>query len=92
MRRALVIGAGGHCRVLLSLLAARGDHEVTGILDLAEPRADEIIMGIPVFDSVTGLEAYRGRVDLDIFLAIGDNEKDGPAGNWPMTLTSRFPA
>jgi len=71
MRQALIIGAGGHCRVLLPLLAARGDHEVTGILDLAEPRAGEIIMGIPVIGSVTGLEAWRAQKPSATFL--GDN-------------------
>ena len=73
MRQALIVGTGGHCRVLLSLLAARGEHEVIGIVDLAEPRAGEVVMGIPVICSSTGLEAFRGRTDLDVFLAIGDN-------------------
>lgn len=73
MRRALIIGTGGHCRVLLSLLAACGKHEVMGIIDLAEPRVDEVIMGVRVIGSVTLLDAFCGCSDLDVFLAIGNN-------------------
>jgi sugar O-acyltransferase (sialic acid O-acetyltransferase NeuD family) len=72
-RQALVLGAGGHCRVLLSLLAACGEQEVLGIVDLTEPRVGEVIMGVPVIGSITCLEAFRRRADLDVFLAIGDN-------------------
>lgn len=73
MRQALIIGAGGHCRALLSLLEACGKHEVVGILDLTEPRAGEVIMGINVIGSIAHLEAFCVRGKLDVFLAIGDN-------------------
>jgi sugar O-acyltransferase (sialic acid O-acetyltransferase NeuD family) len=72
MRQALVIGTGGHCRVLLSLLIACGKHEVMGIIDLAEPRVGELIMGFPVIGSITSLDVYQMRANLDVFLAIGD--------------------
>lgn len=73
-RQAIVIGAGGHCRVLLSLLAACGTHHVLGIVDNSEPIVGEVIMGANVIGSLACLEAFRMRTDLDIFLAIGDNE------------------
>ena len=72
-RQAIIIGAGGHCRVLLSLLAACDKHEVMGIVDLAEPLVGEIIMGIPVIGSITTLQSLQRRTDLDVFLAVGDN-------------------
>lgn len=72
-RQALILGTGGHCRVLLSLLAARGEHEMLGIVDLGELRAGEFIMGVPVIGKTTCLEAFRKHQDLDVFLAIGDN-------------------
>lgn len=73
IRQSLIIGTGGHCRVLLSLLAACSKHEVMGIVDLAEHRVGEVIMGVSVVGSIDCLEAFRGRGDVDVFLAIGDN-------------------
>lgn len=74
MRRALVLGTGGHARVVLSVLAASGSREVLGFLDLGVPHGGELIMGIPVLGNVAGLDNFRGRSDVDVFLAIGDNE------------------
>jgi UDP-N-acetylbacillosamine N-acetyltransferase len=73
-RQAIVIGAGGHCRVLLSLLAACGTHDVLGIADNSEPIVGEVIMGAKVIGSLACLEAFRMCTDTDIFLAIGENE------------------
>ena len=72
-RQALIIGAGGHCRVVVSLLRDLGEHNVLGIVDLAEPRVGEVIMEVPVIGSVTRIGEFRNRADLDVFLAIGDN-------------------
>jgi sugar O-acyltransferase (sialic acid O-acetyltransferase NeuD family) len=74
MRQAVVVGTGGHCRVVLSLLAACGDHEVVGLVDLELQRAGEVIMGVPVIGAADCLEGFRGRTDLDVFLALGANE------------------
>jgi len=72
-RQAIIIGTGGHCRALLSLLTALGKHEMMGIVDLAKPTVGEVIMGVPVIGASNCLEAFHWRVDLDVFLAIGDN-------------------
>jgi sugar O-acyltransferase (sialic acid O-acetyltransferase NeuD family) len=72
-RKAIIIGTGGHSRVLLSLLTAIGKHEMLGIVDFVEPNVDEVIMGVPVIGSIACLEVFRGRKDLDVFLGIGDN-------------------
>lgn len=72
-RKSLIIGAGGHCRVVVSLLVARGDRDALGIIDLAEPRGGESIMGVAIIGSTGRLAEYRGRDDIDVFLAIGDN-------------------
>jgi sugar O-acyltransferase (sialic acid O-acetyltransferase NeuD family) len=72
-RQAIVIGAGGHCRVVLSLLALFDEKEVIGILDLQERLAGEVIMGSPVIGSTSCLETFHNRMNLDVYLAIGDN-------------------
>ena len=71
-RRAIVVGAGGHARVILSLLAAAGTHEVVGVLDTGVPRSGERIMGIPVLGQVDEL-ARVASAGVDVYLAIGEN-------------------
>lgn len=73
MRQALVLGTGGHCRVVLSLLADVGQHHVLEIIELDVLRLGETIMGTPVTATASCLDEFRGRRDMDIFLAIGNN-------------------
>jgi sugar O-acyltransferase (sialic acid O-acetyltransferase NeuD family) len=73
-RKAIIVGAGGHCRVIISLLAMVGDTDVLGIIDLSEFRAEENIMGLAVLGSSAILEKFYGRRDLDLYLAIGENK------------------
>jgi sugar O-acyltransferase (sialic acid O-acetyltransferase NeuD family) len=73
IRQAIIIGTGGHCRAILSVLTALGKHEMMGIVDLAKPSVGEVIMGVPVIGSSNYLEEIHGREDIDVFLAIGDN-------------------
>ena len=73
-RRAIVLGAGGHCRVVLSILKAVDGHELLGIIDLGEPHIGEEIMGVAVIGTTASLETYRNHKDLDLFLCIGDNK------------------
>lgn len=73
MRYAVVLGAGGHCRVVLSILFDCRHHEVLSIVELSSPRPGEVIMGTPVMDSPDYLSTLFGRIDVDVFLAIGNN-------------------
>lgn len=71
-RQAIIIGTGGHCRIILSLLMSLGERGVIGIVDLAERQVGEVIMGIAVTGSSDCLETFRERLDVDVYLAIGD--------------------
>jgi len=73
-RQALIVGTGGHCRVILSVLASCDAHDVVGIVDLGTPRSGEVIMGISEIRSSSWLEEFRGQTNVDVFLAIGNNE------------------
>lgn len=74
MRQAVVLGTGGHCRVILSLLAAGRLHDVMAIIELGSPRPSERIMGALVVSNPDNLLALSGRGDIDVFLAIGNND------------------
>lgn len=77
MRRAILLGAGGHSRVVLSILAEVGAHSSIGVIDINKTHLDvknscELIMGVPVL-SLDALKKFIGCNDVDVFLAIGNS-------------------
>jgi UDP-perosamine 4-acetyltransferase len=92
MRKAILIGAGGHSKVVLSILADVGSHSIVGVIDinqslLVSENCCELIMGIPVL-SMKALNKFIGQKDLDVFLAIGDCRVR--AQWWEKMLNMRF--
>jgi len=75
MSEALVLGAGGQCRVILSILKTFDDYYISGILDLTGHDRAEKIMGVPIIDDVDNLLKYYKRGIENIFIAIGDNKE-----------------
>jgi UDP-N-acetylbacillosamine N-acetyltransferase len=73
MRQAVILGTGGHCRVVLSVLKDVGSHHILDILELAELRPSETILDYPVNSTVSSLSSFCTQPFVDIFLAIGDN-------------------
>ena len=74
MRKAIIIGSGGHCRVVLSILNSLNTSRAIKIIDLGSPEQGETIMGIDVvafYDAL--IDEYIGVEYLDFFLAIGDS-------------------
>jgi sugar O-acyltransferase (sialic acid O-acetyltransferase NeuD family) len=71
-KQAIVIGAGGNSRVILSILKTLNTHNILGILDLRDNNSGEIILGIPVIGSIDNIKDFD-KNSHEIFLAIGDN-------------------
>lgn len=74
MRSSIILGTGGHCRVIVSLLAANNVASSIGIVDLATHVSNERILNIPVIGSIGFLDEVPDRSQIDIYLAIGDNK------------------
>lgn len=74
MRKALILGTGGHCRVVLSMLMARKSHVIGAVVELDTPRVGEVIMGVSVIPLPTMLSDFSAKDDVDVFLAIGNND------------------
>ncbi|RMF77121.1 MAG: acetyltransferase [Planctomycetota bacterium] len=72
--RILILGAGGHGRVVLDILLHGGDREVVGFLDNNAEIHGRRVDGVPVLGGIDSLEkiAVRERVD-GVIIAIGDN-------------------
>jgi len=69
----VVLGAGGHGRVVLDILAAAGERQVIGFLDNNPALAGRRIDGLPVLGDVGLLAKLRAEATLGAIVAIGDN-------------------
>jgi sugar O-acyltransferase (sialic acid O-acetyltransferase NeuD family) len=73
-QRVLILGAGGHGRVVLDILQQAGRHEVAGFLDNNAAMHGRRIDGVPVLGPIDA--AARLAVECDAgaaVIAIGDN-------------------
>lgn len=68
--RVIVLGAGGHAKVVIELLRASG-HEVFGVLD-ADP-TPRTVVGARVIGDDSRLESLKADGVAAAFIAIGDN-------------------
>jgi UDP-perosamine 4-acetyltransferase len=69
----VVIGAGGHGRVVLDVLLTSGAHRVAGILDADPALHGSNIYGIPVLGPANLLSKLRQQRVRGAIVAIGDN-------------------
>ena len=73
-RRVLILGAGGHGRVVLDILLQAGEHQVVAFLDNNADIHGRRVDGIPVLGSVDELAALAPQHGCDgVVVAIGDN-------------------
>jgi sugar O-acyltransferase (sialic acid O-acetyltransferase NeuD family) len=72
--RVLVLGAGGHGRVVLDILLQTGRHEVAGFLDNNAEIHGRRIDGIPVLGALDDLARIAAESGVGgVIVAIGDN-------------------
>lgn len=73
-RRLLIIGAGGHGRVVLDILVQARVHSVVGFVDNNADIHGRRVDGFPVLGAVGDLACLRNRHEADAaIVAIGDN-------------------
>lgn len=66
----LLIGAGGHCKVILDLLLESKEYEVVGLIDLKE-RCRENVFGIPVVGTDSDLPKFFKKGIKHCFISVG---------------------
>jgi len=71
----LVIGAGGHCRSVMSVILAENKWQPIGIIDAGNPRENESILGVPVLAGLDSLLSGDNFGAKYIVVAIGDNSE-----------------
>jgi sugar O-acyltransferase (sialic acid O-acetyltransferase NeuD family) len=77
IKRCLILGTGGHCRSLLSIVQETLDVQycVEGIIDTQPFREGELILGVPVIGSTDDLQSYFKEGISNLFIALGDNSQ-----------------
>ncbi|HYE19562.1 MAG TPA: acetyltransferase [Tepidisphaeraceae bacterium] len=69
----IIVGAGGHGRVVLDILRAAGDHKVIGFLDADEGLHGTTVAGIKVLGHLNVLPKLKAKGLKGAFVGIGDN-------------------
>ena len=71
--RLLIIGAGGHARVVISIARRMGTWDLIGVLAREAPTAYEQIDGVPLIGPYADAARLHGEGVTQAALAIGDN-------------------
>ena len=73
MRSAIVIGTGGHSRVIFSILKRCKTHEIKVFVDLNVDSIDDHMMGVPTCGNKDFARYIDKNDPPDFYLAIGNN-------------------
>jgi UDP-perosamine 4-acetyltransferase len=68
----VIVGAGGHGKVVLEILRAAGRHEPVGFVDSAPALAGKMVAGLPVLGPGNVLPKLRQQNIRGAIIAIGD--------------------
>lgn len=69
-RKLLLIGGGGHCKVILDLLSESKEYEAAGIIDLKE-RVNGNLSGVPIAGIDSDLPGFFGKGIRHCFISAG---------------------
>jgi len=70
MKKIILIGGGGHCKVVIDTILSTNEFEIIGILDLEENVGKEVL-GVPVIATDTQLEDYFRKGIRFCFITVG---------------------
>jgi sugar O-acyltransferase (sialic acid O-acetyltransferase NeuD family) len=72
--RVLILGAGGHGRVVLDIMLQAARYHVVGYLDNNRDMIGRRVDGLPVYGAIDDLEHFARDLDVQgVIIAIGDN-------------------
>ncbi|HSU68983.1 MAG TPA: acetyltransferase [Tepidisphaeraceae bacterium] len=70
--KVVIVGAGGHGKVVLDILRAANEHEPAGFVDSFANRAGTAYAGLPIFGTANVLPKLRQQGIRGAIVAIGD--------------------
>ncbi len=69
----ILIGAGGHGKVVLDILQCEGKHRVIGFLDADSSLHGSTVAGVPVLGGINQLHKLKAQKVRAAIISIGDN-------------------
>ena len=75
MDEVVIIGAGGHGKVVLDILLAGGKYRPAGFVDNNPSLLDSYVCGLPVLGPINALPRLRRQKIRHAIIAIGDNRQ-----------------
>ena len=75
MEDVVIIGAGGHGKVVLDILLAGGKYRAAGFVDNNPSLLDSYVCGLPVLGPINALPRLRRQRIRHAIVAIGDNRQ-----------------
>lgn len=70
MKKIILIGGGGHCKVVIDTLLLENKYEIVGIIDLAK-KVGEKVLGVPIVGTDVKLKDYFKKGVRFCFIAVG---------------------
>ena len=89
MTKLVLVGAGGHARVLIELFSAMGGFELVGVVAHTAPRDP---LGLPLLGDESRLKRLRAEGVEAAFIGVGDNATRARLGAWLERLGYELPA
>lgn len=71
--RVVIVGGGGHAKVVIDILQLSGEHDVIGVLDQGAERSG--LLGVPILGGDDMLETLKARGAGGVIVALGDNQQ-----------------
>ena len=90
MTSIVVIGAGGHAKVVIEAIRAAGGFDIIGVVDPKPPKANELL-GVPWLGDDGVLRAVRTEGTRHAFVALGNNRLRQQMGDQLSTLAFELP-
>src|SRR4051812_39773270 len=89
MSRVVGLGAGGHAKVVLDILAVHGRHEIIGLLDADESLWGQNVLGVPVLGGDDKLPALLEDGVDSAFIGTGSgNNTARRRAVWDLAVSS----
>jgi len=75
LKKAIIVGAGGHCRVLLSILKFYNDFEIVAIADRSNQFFGEVINDLSIQYTWDDFVSIKEKGIEHAFIAVGSNDE-----------------
>ncbi len=70
MEKIILVGGGGHCKVVIDAIFLKKEYEIEGIVDLKK-KIGRKVLGVPIIGADNDLEKYFQKKIKSCFIAIG---------------------